>query len=191
VVVHLEVATETATLDDGLPVATSTAEQLACDSRVRALITRQGNPLYLGRSHRTVSTTQLAALHIRDRHRCQFPGCDHQRFLHAHHIVHWLHGGPTDLDNLTLLCGFHHRLLHTHRYGARRDGRVLRVWRPTGEQVTAQHPPPNIGETLSATDLLIEHDVRTDAIVPSWTGERLDLDAVLATLFPEPHTCAA
>lgn len=27
----------------------------------------------------------------------------------AHHIIGWIDGGPTDLDNLTLVCGFHHR----------------------------------------------------------------------------------
>jgi hypothetical protein len=25
---------------------------------------------------------------------------------------HWATGGPTDLDNLTLLCGAHHRAVH-------------------------------------------------------------------------------
>jgi hypothetical protein len=31
---------------------------------------------------------------------------------HAHHIIHWADGGPTDLNNLVLLCGEHHRILH-------------------------------------------------------------------------------
>ncbi len=31
---------------------------------------------------------------------------------HAHHIQHWADGGPTSLDNLALLCGHHHRLIH-------------------------------------------------------------------------------
>jgi hypothetical protein len=30
----------------------------------------------------------------------------------AHHIEHWADGGATSLDNLTLLCSHHHRLLH-------------------------------------------------------------------------------
>jgi acetyl esterase/lipase len=32
--------------------------------------------------------------------------------LHAHHLTHWEDGGPTDLDNLVLLCPRHHRLHH-------------------------------------------------------------------------------
>src|SRR6266566_2063660 len=30
----------------------------------------------------------------------------------GHHVVHWIHGGPTDLDNLVLLCRRHHRMVH-------------------------------------------------------------------------------
>lgn len=33
---------------------------------------------------------------------CGFPGCDATRRLHAHDVVHWLDGGPTDLDNTEL-----------------------------------------------------------------------------------------
>jgi hypothetical protein len=41
------------------------------------------------------------------------PGCSATRGLHAHHLTHWEDGGPTDLDNLVLLCPRHHRLHHT------------------------------------------------------------------------------
>jgi len=30
----------------------------------------------------------------------------------GHHLVHWINGGPTDLDNLVLLCRRHHRMVH-------------------------------------------------------------------------------
>jgi hypothetical protein len=32
----------------------------------------------------------------------------------AHHIWWWRFGGPTDLDNLVLLCSYHHRTVHHH-----------------------------------------------------------------------------
>jgi hypothetical protein len=38
--------------------------------------------------------------------------CSNRHFVHAHHVEHWAHGGSTSLDNLVLLCSFHHRLLH-------------------------------------------------------------------------------
>ena len=31
---------------------------------------------------------------------------------HAHHLTHWANGGKTNLDNLALLCGHHHRVIH-------------------------------------------------------------------------------
>jgi len=37
------------------------------------------------------------------------------------HIRHWADGGATSLDNLTLLCSYHHRLLHEGRFAIRRD----------------------------------------------------------------------
>ena len=48
----------------------------------------------------------------RDKNMCRFPGCDATRRLHAHHVIHWLDGGPTELDNLVSLCHFHHHAVH-------------------------------------------------------------------------------
>ncbi len=45
---------------------------------------------------------------------CEFPGCTQTRFVDAHHVRFYGHGGPTDLDNLVLLCGYHHRQIHDH-----------------------------------------------------------------------------
>jgi hypothetical protein len=38
---------------------------------------------------------------------------------HAHHIRHWTDGGHTSLNNLVLLCGHHHRVLHHTPWQAR------------------------------------------------------------------------
>nr|WP_236725484.1 HNH endonuclease signature motif containing protein [Amycolatopsis orientalis] len=66
----------------------------------------------MGRLRRFVTPGQRRALNIRDGG-CAFPGCHRPpKNCHAHHIHHWADGGPTDLRNLTLLCGFHHRLIH-------------------------------------------------------------------------------
>ncbi|ORA41998.1 HNH endonuclease, partial [Mycolicibacterium chubuense] len=51
------------------------------------------------------------ALEYRDRC-CAVPGCSATAGLHAHHLRHWEDGGPTDLDNLVLLCPYHHRAHH-------------------------------------------------------------------------------
>ena len=60
---------------------------------------------------RAIPSALRRALWVRDRG-CRFPGCLHTRFLHGHHIQHWLHGGPTSLANLVLLCPRHHQLVH-------------------------------------------------------------------------------
>ena len=39
-------------------------------------------------------------------------GCHQTHHLKAHHLIHWADGGPTDLDNLILLCQFHHTAVH-------------------------------------------------------------------------------
>ena len=74
----------------------------------------QGVPLYLGRTTRIATPGQTAALAARDQG-CSFPGCDRPpSHCQRHHITDWANGGPTNIDNLTLLCGHHHRE-HTKR----------------------------------------------------------------------------
>jgi hypothetical protein len=69
-------------------------------------------PLEVGRATQVVSAAQRAALAVRDGG-CSFPGCDRPlAWCEAHHLRHWLHGGPTDLANLALLCRAHHRAVH-------------------------------------------------------------------------------
>jgi hypothetical protein len=83
-------------------------------------------PLDLGRTTRVVSPAQRTALAVRDGG-CVFPGCDRPlAWCEAHHLVHWLDGGPTDLDNLVLLCRAHHRAVHEGGWRLQRqhDGRL-------------------------------------------------------------------
>ena len=69
-------------------------------------------PLEVGRASRVVQPAQRSALAIRDGG-CVFPDCDRPlAWCEAHHVRHWLHGGPTDLANLVLLCRAHHRAVH-------------------------------------------------------------------------------
>ncbi len=102
-----------------LPI--ESVRRLTCDGSVVTLeVGEDGEPLNVGRRQRTVPTAMRRALHARDRH-CSFPGCNHTRFLDAHHVKHWSQGGETSLDNLVLLCSRHHRLVHEGGYEMRRD----------------------------------------------------------------------
>jgi hypothetical protein len=99
--------------DDGLTLSAMAVRRLACDAElIPAVLGSQGEVLDLGQTRRLVSAAQWRALVARDRH-CAFPGCTRPPVMgHAHHIIHWADGGKTDLDNLVLLCGEHHRVLH-------------------------------------------------------------------------------
>jgi Domain of unknown function (DUF222)/HNH endonuclease len=78
-------------------------------------------PLEVGRASRVVSAAQRAALVVRDGG-CAFPGCQRPpAWCDAHHLRHWLHGGPTDLANLALLCRAHHRAVHEGGWRLARD----------------------------------------------------------------------
>jgi uncharacterized protein DUF222/HNH endonuclease len=91
----------------------STLERLTCDCRISRVITDgPSQVLDIGRASRTPTAAQYRALVARDGG-CTWKGCDRPPgWCQAHHIWHWTKGGPTDLDNLCLLCRYHHRLAH-------------------------------------------------------------------------------
>jgi hypothetical protein len=102
-----------------LPV--ETVRRLSCDTSIVAIVDgADGEPLSVGRKHRTVSTAIKRALWARDGG-CSFPGCTNKLFVDAHHVQHWSRGGETSLENTMLLCSAHHRLVHEGGYTIRRD----------------------------------------------------------------------
>lgn len=104
-------------LRDGPAIPSALARRLACDCEISFA------ELNYGRSRRLVTPRQRKALEARDGRVCAFPGCDRTHGLDAHHLIHWIHGGRTDLDNLALFCTAHHHLLHEGHFTARRRGR--------------------------------------------------------------------
>jgi len=89
------------------------ARRLGRDAALVALIEdHHGNPVAVGDKTRAVSRKLRRALEQRDNGMCQFHGCGATSQLHAHHIIYWTNGGPTTLDNLILLCHFHHHQVH-------------------------------------------------------------------------------
>jgi hypothetical protein len=160
-------------LQDGPALYAASLRALAEDGRLRtAVIAGDGRTLNLGRARRTVSQRQLLALWRRD-HGCAVPGCGRIRFLHAHHVVYWSLGGTTDIDNLVLLCGEHHRAVHDGNFTIRAQGRQRFTFHdPSGGQY--QVCPSVHG---SADDLGSQtFDIGPDDIVPDWDGSPLRLD---------------
>jgi hypothetical protein len=111
VVVHVDVKDKVAALHLGPLLTDEQRRYLSCDATCEVWFERDGQPLGVGRSTRTVSRRLRRALEYRDT-TCVVPGCGASRGLHAHHLRHWEDGGATELDNLVLLCPFHHRLHH-------------------------------------------------------------------------------
>lgn len=144
--VHVDAEVLAGTRPDGIchiegigPVAPAIVRRLLCDARV-CTVTEQVEGVYdLGRTQRTVNRRQRRALHQRDGG-CRYPGCTMRRFVDAHHVVPWEADGPTDMDNLLLLCPAHHRLFHEGVYRIdRHGGGRFTFLRPDGRVVA---PPP-------------------------------------------------
>ncbi len=120
-------------------VPAEVARRMACDVVAAVLVkTREGHGCDVGRDTRVVSRRLRRALHRRDHGLCRFPACGASSWLHAHHVVHWADGGRTDLTNLVMVCGFHHRLVHEGGWRvAITDGAV--VWSdPLGVPATVE-----------------------------------------------------
>ena len=100
------------------PVPPGILAQLSPDTRLTGMIfAGPGRPLWMGRSIRLANTHQHLAIAVRDRG-CMVCGAPMHR-CEIHHIQEWENGGPTDIDNLTALCGPHHRAHHNRQ---RTDG---------------------------------------------------------------------
>jgi len=91
---------------------------LAGTADIHAVVVRNGIVLYapgelnLGRATRLASRAQRRALRglYRD---CAIPGCTvgYDR-CKLHHIIWWINGGTTDLNNLLPVCSMHHTKIH-------------------------------------------------------------------------------
>ncbi|WP_328310671.1 HNH endonuclease signature motif containing protein [Actinomycetospora sp. NBC_00405] len=109
----LQLAIGHGTLDSGALSDPATVRRWACDADIVPLVLgSKSEPLDIGRRSRLIPDAMRRALTFRDGG-CAFPGCTRRpRRCHAHHIDHWGEGGPTCLDNLTLLCRHHHQVIH-------------------------------------------------------------------------------
>ncbi|MGY1748935.1 DUF222 domain-containing protein [Modestobacter sp. SYSU DS0511] len=120
----------------GASISAARARWLACDGSIsRIVMGPDGTPLDLGRDHRVVTPGLRKAVERRDKG-CVFTGCGAPTWwCDVHHLIHWLHGGETSLNNSALLCERHHTKVH-HGFRVQRqpDGR-WRTWRPDGTEI--------------------------------------------------------
>ncbi|TPG12521.1 HNH endonuclease signature motif containing protein, partial [Pedococcus bigeumensis] len=98
-------------------LTTDTVRRLACDAQlIPVVLGSNAELLDQGMGRRLFDRAQIRHLWLRDGH-CTFPGCSKPAaWTDAHHLVHWLDGGPTDINNAALLCRAHHTVVHRERY---------------------------------------------------------------------------
>jgi hypothetical protein len=125
------------------------ARRIACDCRLQAVLRDpRGRAVGIGQRSRNVPEWLMRELRARD-HGCCFPGCGTRRFIAAHHIIHWVWGGATELDNLVLVCSFHHKLVHEGGWRVNLPDGLEAVWhRPDGRRY--QPGPPQVTSAVRA-----------------------------------------
>ncbi|MCK9895410.1 HNH endonuclease signature motif containing protein [Frankia sp. AgB32] len=107
----------------GLPLPRAALNRILCDCEItRIVLDPHGVPLDVGRTTRTIPPQIRKALIARDRG-CVFPACDRPAsWCAAHHVIEWWQDGTTSLDNLVLVCGEHHRRIHSEGWDVSFDG---------------------------------------------------------------------
>jgi Domain of unknown function (DUF222)/HNH endonuclease len=170
-----------AEVEGGPSLAVETIKRLGCDASVVGVIEDgKGQPLSVGRRTRSIPPAIRRALRARDESGCQFPGCTYERYLDAHHIEHWAHGGRTELSNLVTLCRWHHRLVHEGGIGVQARPRGgWRFVRTDGQEFAPLRRDPR--SYYRGTELEEAHraqglEVTETTAATRWRGERMDYD---------------
>ncbi len=93
--------------------------RIACEAElIPYVLGSASEDLDLGRVVRLFTRAQRRRLWRRDR-ACTYPGCGAPAaWTKAHHVLHWVDGGLSDIGNAALLCQRHHTTVHTRRLWA-------------------------------------------------------------------------
>ncbi len=126
------------------PLHPQDVERLLCDASISRIVTGPDClPINLGRARRVPSAAQRRALVARD-HGCRFPGCNRPAgWCQAHHKKPWIEGGLTNVEDLILLCDYHHHVIHRPGWKLTFEANVLTIYRPDGTEVLAHEPGPD------------------------------------------------
>ncbi len=114
------------------PVPASVIDRLCCNADISVvLFGKQLTPLYEAVAARAPTAAQRRALIARDGAciGCGAPPGD----CEAHHIIPWLCGGPTKIDNLVLVCWSCHDKIHDHNWQVIKHNNRYRLIPPDAE----------------------------------------------------------
>ncbi len=171
-------------LENGPGVDRRTAQRIACDAALVAVLHHvgEGEPLRLGRKTRAISPAQRRALRIRDGG-CRFPGCHRRGHLEAHHVQHWSLLGPTDLENLVLLCRHHHMLMHEGGFRVSPGSDGWEFHNPRGALVAVAPSLPGSSDGCGPPRRVPD----PMGLLPGWGGEPFHLAETVAVLTRFPR----
>ena len=155
-------------LADGSAIPVVELHRLALEANLLpSIFDTKAQEMWLGRKQRTASEAQRVALTARDQH-CI--GCKaNPLWCRAHHIIWWSKNGPTDVDNLVLVCDDCHHKIHD-------DGWQVYKHPKTGKYHLKPPNPPgtskrNLVTGASAVRNAPGDDSGTDTAKPSTVGE--------------------
>ena len=132
-----------ARLADGSPIPIGELRLLARDADILpSIFDAKTQNMWLGRQRRTASEAQRVALIARDE------GCvcckANPLWCKAHHIIWWSKNGPTDLDNLLLVCDDCHKKIHLHGWTVHQHPKTRKYYlkppNPNGSNRAQQEP---------------------------------------------------
>jgi hypothetical protein len=130
------------------PISGEMARDIGSDARLTPVWLQDGNPLWVGRTQRTVNRKLRLALNLRDLG-CATPRCDRPPgWTQAHHRRKWSKGGTTDIEYTESQCLLHHSEADAgYETQILADGRVRRSRPREGPRFgPAVHaPPPDTG----------------------------------------------
>lgn len=154
----------TVRLSDGKTMSVPAAFRLADQADViTVLFSPRGAILDLGRKCRIASQNQTWALYVRDRG-CSFPGCTvPAKWTQRHHVTPWQHGGLTNINNLTLLCHFHHHNFERLGWACQMRG-GLPWWIPPADKDPSR--TPRLHQRLHPGSNLNPVDLKTPDLLP-------------------------
>jgi hypothetical protein len=116
-----------ASLDTGGLLSAGEVRRLACEAGIIPIVLGGGSvPLDVGREQRLFTRYQRIAAGVRQR-TCAEQHCGRPAaWTEAHHRTHWARGGRTAVEELVLLCPWHHHRAHDPTYDLTTlpDGRI-------------------------------------------------------------------
>ncbi len=126
VAVHLDEANAPAEVD-GVDSQLGELAHALCVGSVTVDRIERGRPMSYGTDTKQVPPRLRRFIAYRDGFACTIDGCTSTYRLEPHHIIHAGRHGPTDPENLTSICWFHHHeVIHNRGFGIDPDSPAQR-----------------------------------------------------------------